>query len=154
MRFKRSFSVTAPLTDVVAFHRRSRSMAEITPPPVRVQIHRAPQILREGDEMEFTLWLGFIPIHWLARIEDASPAGFTDLQIAGPFETWIHRHSFSPVDSNITVIQDVIQFKLRKHLFWGLLGFWMGISLPFLFRYRAWRTRIILSHQVGKPSSG
>jgi ligand-binding SRPBCC domain-containing protein len=154
MRYKRFFSVAAPLTDVVAFHQQSVSMAEITPPPVRVQIHRAPQILQEGDEMEFTLWLGFIPIHWLARIEDTSPSGFTDREIAGPFESWIHKHSFHPIDSGTTLIQDEIQFKLHKHPLWGLIGLGMGLSLPFLFMYRAWQTRIILSHRTPIPHSG
>jgi ligand-binding SRPBCC domain-containing protein len=154
MRYKSSFSVAAPVQVVLAFHQQSVSMAKITPPPIRVQVHRAPQTLQEGDEMEFTLWIGFLRIRWLARIEDTSPAGFTDREISGPFESWIHTHSFHPTDSETTLIQDEIQFKLRKHPLWGLVGLGMGLSLPLLFIYRAWRTRSILSHRTPSPLTG
>ena len=50
-------------------------------------MHRAPAILGEGDEMEFILWVGPLPVRWVAYIEQVSGEGFTDRQLRGPFQT-------------------------------------------------------------------
>jgi len=120
-------------------------MGAITPPPIIVKVHQAPYRLGEGDKMDFTLWLGVLPIRWLASIESVSPNGFTDRQIRGPFASWSHRHSFQPIDEGQTEIIDEISYHIKKHPFWGLLGLSMGISLPILFAYRAWKTRRLLN---------
>ncbi len=120
-------------------------MGAITPPPIRVQLHRAPPALLSGDdEMDFTLWFGPLPIHWVARIEDVSESGFTDRQLSGPFSKWVHRHSFVRIDDRTTEVIDHITLRLKPHPFWGLigLGFWLG--LPALFAYRAWKTSRLL----------
>lgn len=33
------------------------SLKALTPPPITVQLHRAPEKLTEGESMEYTLWL-------------------------------------------------------------------------------------------------
>ena len=66
MNYQHRFKVKAPHDEVVRFHSLSSSMGAITPPPVIAQMHHAPDVLQEGDEMDFTLWLGPLPVHWLA----------------------------------------------------------------------------------------
>jgi ligand-binding SRPBCC domain-containing protein len=141
MIYRHSFIVPAPVQDVAEFHARSASMGEITPPPVIVKIQRAPECLAEGDEMRFTLWLGPVPVHWLARIEGVSPTGFTDQQVQGPFERWEHRHSFVTVDQNSTRVDDEVTYTIRRHPWWGLVGLGMALGLPALFAYRGWKTK-------------
>jgi ligand-binding SRPBCC domain-containing protein len=145
MRYRHTFRVNATVQAVVDFHARSASMGAITPPPVIVQMHRAPEILRDGDQMDFTLWLGPLPIRWQASIENTSPNGFTDRQLIGPFQNWLHRHSFQPIDKGQTEIIDEISYTVKNHPFWGVVGMSMGISLPFLFAFRAWKTRRLLT---------
>lgn len=147
MRYEHRFRVSAPLAAVADFHTQSASMAAITPPPVVVRIQRAPARLNEGDEMEFTLWLGPLPVRWLARIEAVSPNAFTDRQLRGPFRRWVHRHSFLPVDETTTAVVDQVELSLRPHLWWGLIGLGMWLSLPLLFAYRGWKTRRLLEVQ-------
>ena len=152
MKFRHTFRVNAPLQAVADFHARSASMGAITPPPVNVRVHHAPEILREGDQMDFTLWLGPLPIRWLASIENISPNGFSDRQLKGPFSSWVHRHSFLPIDKGQTEISDEISFTIKKHPFWGIVGLGVGISLPLLFAFRAWKTRRLLAsqgHEIG-----
>jgi ligand-binding SRPBCC domain-containing protein len=149
MKYQHSFQVRAPLSEVADFHSRSSSMAAITPPPAVVRVHQAPARLHEGDEMDFTLWLGPLPLHWLACIEDVSPTGFTDRQVRGPFKQWIHRHTFSPVDETTTTVVDGIELRLRLHPLWGVVGLGMWLSLPLLFAYRGWKTRRLLE---GRPN--
>jgi len=125
-------------------------MGAITPPPVVVRIRRAPARLDDGDEMDFTMWLGPLPLNWLARIEDVSPNGFTDRQLRGPFREWIHRHTFTPVDETTTAVVDEIELELRAHLWWGVVGLGMWLSLPLLFAYRGWKTRRLIQAQQNR----
>jgi ligand-binding SRPBCC domain-containing protein len=119
-------------------------MGAITPPPVVAQIHQAPTHLQEGDEMDFTLWLGPLPIRWLARIEDVGQHGFVDRQLRGPFQQWRHHHRFVPIDPTTTEVIDEIEAKLQKHPWWGLVGLGMWLNLPILFAYRGWKTKRLL----------
>ena len=58
MIISNTYRVNAPLEQVAAFHRRSANMVDITPPPILVRMHAAPEELSEEDQMTFTLWLG------------------------------------------------------------------------------------------------
>jgi ligand-binding SRPBCC domain-containing protein len=144
MRFLYRFNVQATLASVSDFHRHPSSLSAITPPPAIIRIHKAPQELGEGDEMDFTIWLGPLPIRWAARIEGVSSGGFMDRQVSGPFKEWEHRHSFVKIDDRTTQVQDRIRARLRPHLFWGPVGLGMWLSLPLMFAYRARQTRNLL----------
>jgi ligand-binding SRPBCC domain-containing protein len=148
MRFQYKFNTHASLSQVSDFHRRPGSLGAITPPPAILRLHRAPQELGEGDEMDFTIWLGPLPIPWMARIEEVTPEGFTDRQLRGPFKEWVHRHSFLQLDDQITQVQDHIEARLRPHLLWGLVGLGMWLSLPLMFAYRARKTRNLLRKEL------
>jgi ligand-binding SRPBCC domain-containing protein len=144
MRFHHSFEVHAPLQEVADFHRHAVALTGITPPPIIVQVHRAPDPIQEGDEIEFTTWLGPLPIRWHSRIEAMSVEGFTDRQLEGPFRTWVHRHQFHPVSDTRTEVRDEIEYSPRPHLLWGPVGIGMAIGLPFLFWFRARKTRRLI----------
>jgi ligand-binding SRPBCC domain-containing protein len=148
VRFRHTFLVRAPLVAVADFHQQSASMGAITPPPVIVNVHQAPARLGEGDEMNFTLWLGPLPLRWQARIQDVTPASFTDRQVRGPFRRWTHYHLFVPVDEAATMVVDQIQAMPRCHPLWGPVGLGMWLSLPILFAYRGWKTRRLLEDRT------
>lgn len=152
MRYNHSFVVDAPLTVVADFHRQSASMGAITPPPVIVKVHSAPTVLQEGDTMDFTMWLGPLPIRWFARISDTSPTGFVDSQIRGPFTKWEHRHSFVALDSGRTEVRDEINAELGNNPFWKLVGMGMWLNMPVLFAFRGWQTRRLLRQRAGQTA--
>jgi ligand-binding SRPBCC domain-containing protein len=152
MKYCHTFQVHAPLETVADFHSQAATMATITPPPVRVQFHRLPERLQTGDEIAFTLWIGPVPINWLARIEDLNPTGFTDRQLRGPMKHWFHRHTFVAIDEEGTQVIDEIDLSLRPHPVWWLVGAGFRLSLPFLFAYRAWKTKRLLEKEsIFKP---
>ncbi|MGE5603497.1 MAG: SRPBCC family protein [Nitrososphaerales archaeon] len=122
-------------------------MAAITPPPMIVRVHSAPATLKSGDRMDFTLWAGPVPIHWVACIEDASANGFTDRQLSGPFGSWVHRHGFERVDDGTTEVVDRVEATYSKHPFWAIAGRLMWLGMPLLFAFRARRTRALLETQ-------
>lgn len=145
MFFRHRFQVRAPLDKVAAFHSQSSGMAAITPPPLTVILHQAPPTLNEGDTMDFSLKLGPFPIRWLAQIESVTSTGFTDRQLRGPFAEWAHQHKFSAVDENTTDVIDEITLRLSRDPIKFFLGLGMRLGLPFLFAFRAWKTRRLLA---------
>lgn len=144
MNYRHRFLVSASLSRVSDFHSQAASMPAITPPPLSVRLHHAPDLLREGDEMDFSLGVGPIAIRWVAHIEDLSPNGFTDRLVRGPFKMWVHRHSYNALDGQTTEVVDEITLRLRPQLGWWLVGMGMWIGLPILFAFRAWKTRRLL----------
>ena len=140
-RFQRQFDVQAPIEKVVEFHQDARALRRLTPPPVIVQFHMV-QPLREGSVVDFTLWLGPIPVRWVAVHRDIHPVnGFTDSMMRVPFEAWVHTHHFEVLDSNQTRVIDIIEALPGPHPFWGTISKILWKSLPVLFAYRRWRTR-------------
>jgi ligand-binding SRPBCC domain-containing protein len=144
LNYRHRFQVHAPLALVRDFHSKSASMPAITPPPLSVRLHRAPEVLDEGDEMDFSLQVGPISMRWVAYIERVSPNGFTDRQVKGPFAEWAHRHSFNALDNQATEVVDEITLRPRSHPWWWLVGMVMWAGLPFLFAFRASKTRRML----------
>lgn len=144
MKYHHRFRVNAPLAAVSSFHRQAESMAVITPPPIRVQVHQAPFELSSGDEMDFSLHMGPFRIHWIALIEDMTEAGFTDTQLHGPFLSWNHRHSFISLGVGVTEVDDLVIADVMLTLKGRLLGWIIWLGMPFLFAYRGWKTRALL----------
>lgn len=144
MKFTHRFQVKASLTKVVDFHARSTSMKAITPPPIIIQEHYAPPRLKDGDEMAFTLWIGPLPVRWLAKIEAVTESGFVDRQLNGPFKTWVHQHTFVSIDEQTTDVVDEIEAEFKSNPFWGLIGLAMWLGMPILFAFRGWKTRRLL----------
>jgi len=139
--FKHRFQVRASLTRVAEFHHDTRALKQLTPPPLIVQF-KDLQPLGEGSIADFTMWFGPLPIHWVAKHSEVDRlSGFTDTQITGPFEQWIHRHSFIALDEHLTEVHDHIKAQPGKGLIRGLVSRFMWFNLPILFAYRAWRTK-------------
>jgi len=141
MKYRHRFRVRAPLARVADFHSRAASLAVLTPPPIIMRLHRAPDIQREGDEVDFTMWLGPMPIRWAARIDSVSETDFVDRQVHGPFRMWRHRHVYAPIDADATEVTDEVEAELKRHWLWGAVGALMWLGLPLLFAYRGWKTR-------------
>lgn len=148
MNYHHRFVVNAPIEDVRAFHSRSASMGAITPPPIIVQMHDAPVELSEGSSMEFTFWVGPLPLRWRARMTQVGPGGFVDTVERGPFERWVHEHSFVEIDASRTEVFDSLHIEPSRHWFWWIVGRSMMLGLPGLFVYRQWQTRRRLARKA------
>ena len=100
--------------------------------------------------MDFTLWVGPLPIHWVARIEQVTPVSFVDRQVRGPFKSWRHLHTYTAVGDGSgpprTRVTDQVEAELSPHWGWKLVGLGMWLNLPVLFAYRGWKTRRLLSN--------
>jgi ligand-binding SRPBCC domain-containing protein len=141
MRYNHRTLIHAPLTKVARFFQNPVALRWLTPPPLFVQFHQV-QPLNEGSLTDFTLWIGPMPIRWLAVHSEVHPLhGFTDRQVRGPFKQWVHRHTFLPVGEDATEVIDEIQAELSQNPLLNLVGRFMWLNLPLLFAYRGWRMR-------------
>jgi ligand-binding SRPBCC domain-containing protein len=148
--FQTSYSINAPLKEVAQFHRNSKAMKRLTPPPVFIQIHHA-ETLAEGSMSEFTMWFGPLPVRWLAVHSGVDPDhGFTDTQLSGPMKFWKHSHHFTSVDENSSRIEELIQYEHHpgiKGLITRLLFSPPGLSWLFLYR------KLAINRILKKPSA-
>jgi ligand-binding SRPBCC domain-containing protein len=109
--FQASSIITAPVITVANFHRESKALKKLTPPPVFVQLH-AVEPLGEGSIADFTLWFGPFPVHWLARHSQVNwESGFTDTQIRGPLQSWVHTHRWTILDDQQTLLEDRVVYE-------------------------------------------
>lgn len=139
------FTVDAPLTAVQEFHRDTRALKILTPPPTVVRIHSV-EPLGEGSVSIFTLWIGPLPLRWKAVHRNVSERGFTDVQEEGPSAKWEHTHTFTPLSATATEIHEHIEFEHKG----GLMGLVTRLlfarpNLLLMFAYRRWITRRRLS---------
>lgn len=68
--------------------------------------------MKPGTVIDYQLRLFHVPFHWKTRIETFEPRHyFTDVQIAGPYRLWHHRHKFSVVPAG-TLIHDIVEYEL------------------------------------------
>ena len=65
-----------------AFHDDPRALARLTPPPIIMQVQRDDRRSLTEGEIEFKLWLGPLPIRWVALHEPGPNAdSFADVQL-------------------------------------------------------------------------
>lgn len=139
--FEHRFRVEAPVEAVARFHAGPSVLQVLTPPPVRVELHRFGD-LEEGMEAEFTLWIGPLPIRWKARHEDVGPTGFVDVQVEGPMASWRHTHRFEALGREATEVVDRIEYAHPRGLAGvGTRAMFNRASLEGVFFYRALATR-------------
>ncbi len=135
------FTVAAPLEAVSAFHFQTGILKALTPPLMIMQVHRFDP-LANGSIGEFTIWMGPIPVRWVAEHSEVSQTGFIDTQTHGPMKFWKHTHRFNRITADITEVHEHIEFAHHP----GLRGLWSRILFPraaliTLFSYRRWATR-------------
>jgi ligand-binding SRPBCC domain-containing protein len=101
--------VPRPLDDVFPFFADAMNLERITPPFLRFRILTPPPILmRAGALIDYRLRLYGVSFRWLTRIESWEPPfAFTDVQLVGPYRSWIHRHDFLAVPGGTEVCDRV-----------------------------------------------
>ena len=135
--FEHSSVINAPVEVVWHFHERNDILQLLTPPWQPVEIMRREGGLEVGAISEFRLWLGFFPVRWLARhTEYEKYQLFTDEQIEGPMQFWVHRHQFVAENGN-TQLTDAIAYAIPGGtLADNLLAGWVNSRLEQMFIYR------------------
>ena len=137
LQFKYSTLIDAPVEVVWNFHEREDILQILTPPWQPVRVIRREGGLDIGAISEFRLFLGLIPITWVARhIHCDRYHFFTDEQSEGPLVSWTHHHQFDREGDKMR-LTDAISYELPGGGWVEfLLGWWVELRLREMFRYR------------------
>ncbi|MEH1836826.1 MAG: SRPBCC family protein [Nostoc sp.] len=142
LHFKHSSVINAPPEVVWKFHERPDILQLLNPPWQPVQVVRRQGGLNVGAITEFRLFLGPLPLTWLARHTECEKYHlFTDQQISGPFESWVHRHEFE-LENGKTKLTDAISFSMPGGGTVEFVSGWLvQVQLEAMFRYRHYVTK-------------
>ncbi len=105
--------VPRPRAEVFAFFSDAANLERITPAFLRFQIETPlPIEMRAGALIDYRLHLYGVPLRWRTRIEAWEPGrGFTDVQLSGPYRSWVHRHDFEDAPGG-TRMRDRVEYAL------------------------------------------
>lgn len=139
--FESRFTVAAPVELLSEFHFQQGILKRLTPPMTWMQVHRF-EPLANGSIADFTIWMGPIPVHWVAEHSEVTRTRFIDTQIAGPMKFWKHTHTLTALGDNSSEVHDHIEYEHDS----GLRGLWSRLLFPkpalvALFQYRKWITQ-------------
>jgi ligand-binding SRPBCC domain-containing protein len=129
-----------------AFHAHPKAFLRLTPPPIFIQVHRNSIANLTGGDVEFTMWLGPIPLRWHAQHKPGpTPTSFVDHQLSGPMAYWEHMHTFKTVPGGVE-LTDHITLDHKP----GVAGIFSrlmfdGLPLRIFFFYRHLRTKMGLA---------
>ncbi len=72
------------------------------------------------------------------------PHLFVDEALKSPYRQWIHRHSFSEISENKTLIEDEVKYRLPVEPFGDLAHWFVRHELDYIFDFRQKILREIL----------
>jgi ligand-binding SRPBCC domain-containing protein len=105
-----------PLRQEVAFRffEDPENLVDITPPSLDFHLlhKKGNHGVYEGAEFDYTIKLLGIKTPWRSRIiEYHPPERFTDIQLRGPYKSWVHLHTLKQIEKG-TLMTDHITYKL------------------------------------------
>lgn len=141
------------------WHARPGALERLQPPWQRVRVvERTPGAdhprIGEGARVRLQLRMGPWSVPWIAQHADHRPGErFTDRQLVGPFDRWVHEHRFESVDERTSRLVDHVSYQPPGGaLGAALLGGRIRRELDRLFWYRHRRTRLDLARHAHGPA--
>ncbi len=126
--------------ELFEFFGDATKLEELTPPWLNFRIlTHTPIEMRTGSLIDYKIRLRFIPIRWRTEITVWEPPEcFVDSQISGPYQKWVHEHTFEVIDGG-TLMRDRVNYDVPGgKLIHNLL---VQKDLEKIFRYR--RERLV-----------
>lgn len=105
--------VDRPIDEVFAFFSKPENLGRITPAGMGFERLTDDVDMRPGLAIDYRIRpLAGIPMRWRTRIGAYDPPhSFEDIQLAGPYRRWEHRHTFTEVPGG-TRIADEVEYEL------------------------------------------
>ena len=131
--------VPESLSGVWTFYTEEKNLEQITPDFLEFKVEgKTTELIEKDTLIDYRLKLRGIPLSWQSKITEFNEMkSFQDVQVKGPYQSWVHTHTFSDLDGG-TLVEDVVSYKLPL----GILG--RIFALPFvqrdvenIFKYRA-----------------
>ena len=135
---KRELAIDLPRAEVFKFFSKAENLERITPAELSFHITTPMPIeMREGAVIEYRIKLNGFPMTWKTLISKWEPPNeFVDEQLSGPYKQWIHRHTFTELAPNRTLIGDEVRYRLPFEPFGDLAHFFVARQLEGIFDHR------------------
>lgn len=133
-----SLTLHLPREEVFDFFADAANLERITPPELNFQITTPqPFEIEQGTLIDYQLRLYGIPIKWRTEISVwRPPFEFVDQQLSGPYRQWIHRHTFTELAPDKTLIEDEVRYRLPLEPLGDIAHFIVRRELAKIFEFR------------------
>lgn len=134
----RTLELDLPREEVFAFFSDAVNLERITPAELGFHIVTPqPLKLECGALIDYKLSLHGIPMTWRTEITVWDPPNeFVDTQLSGPYSQWIHRHTFTELGPERTLIEDEVRYRLPLEPLGDLAHFIVRGQLERIFDFR------------------
>jgi ligand-binding SRPBCC domain-containing protein len=145
----RSLTLDLPIKKVFDFFADAANLERITPPELNFRINTPQPIdIRKGTLIDYQLKLRGVPIKWKTEISVWNPPfEFVDRALKSPYRQWIHRHTFTEIEKNKTLINDEVKYRLPFAPFGDLFHFYVRKELNYIFDFRQKAVAEILQNE-------
>lgn len=135
---ERKITLALPRARVFEFFADAANLERITPPQLNFHIVTPQPIqLSKGTLIDYKLRLHGFPLTWRTEIAEWEPPySFVDRQLTGPYSQWIHRHTFTEIEENTTLIEDQVAYRLPLEPFGDIAHFIVRGELDKIFDFR------------------
>jgi ligand-binding SRPBCC domain-containing protein len=139
-------------TEIFDFFANPANLERLTPGWLRFEIiSEAPPAMRQGARLDYRLHIHGVPVKWQSEIIVwNSPHEFVDRQTKGPYQSWVHEHTFLERNGGTLVCDNV-----RYSVFGGALvnRFFVAPDLDRIFNYRHAVLKTIFNSPDAKGSA-
>jgi ligand-binding SRPBCC domain-containing protein len=140
LTYRLAASQILPVTQERAFEffKDPANLCDITPVWLNFCMlnNKSDNRVYEDAEFDYTIRFLGIKMRWRSRIIDYKPPErFTDIQLKGPYKSWVHLHVLDNVPGG-TLLRDEITYKLHLSALF-LHPFFIRKKLMDIFSYRA-----------------
>ena len=134
----RTLKIALPRQRVFEFFADAGNLERITPPELNFHILTPRPIeVRQGTLIDYKLRLRGLPMRWRTEISVWDPPSkFVDRQLSGPYRQWIHRHTFTELGPEETLIEDEVRYRLPMEPLGDAAHFIVRRELAYIFDFR------------------
>lgn len=134
----RKLILDLPRVKVFDFFADAVNLERITPPELNFQIITVQPIdICQGTLIDYQLKLRGLPLKWKTEISVWNPPyEFVDRALKSPYRQWIHRHTFTEIEKNKTLIEDEVRYRLPFEPLGDLAHFLVRKELNYIFDFR------------------